>query len=261
MEKAYHATDGISVLPSYFPVPALGFIPVNAFLIEAKAPVLVDAGLHADSDAFLDALRSVIDPRQLRWIWLTHTDQDHVGSLRRLLDEAPRAKVVTSFLGAGKLALVAPLPPERMHFLNPGQCIDLGDRTLTAVKPPVYDAPETTGLYDSKSGAFFSSDCFGAVVAGPVQDAADIPADELTQRQSLWATIDAPWLQHATESWFAAALDGVRRLSPKAILSSHLPPAVGMTERVLSALAAARRAPPFVGPDQAAFEHMLAEAA
>lgn len=259
MERSYQASDAVSVLPSYVSVPGLGLIPVNAYLIKAKAPVLVDAGLHADTSEFVEALRALIDPRDLRWIWLTHTDQDHVGSLCRLLDEAPRAKVVTTFLGLGKLSLVAPIPPERLHLLNPGQSIDVGDRTLTAVAPPAYDAPETTGLYDNESGAFFSSDCFGAVLATPAQDAADIAPETLSERQTLWATIDAPWLQHVSEAWLASALDRVRTMAPKAVLSSHLPPAFGMTERLLDALAAARSAPPFIGPDQVVFESMQAK--
>jgi hypothetical protein len=47
-------------------------------------------------------------------------------------------------------------------------------------------------------------------------------------------------------------------MAPKVIMSSHLPPACGMTDRFLDTLAAVRTAEPFVGPDQAAFEAMLA---
>jgi flavorubredoxin len=258
MEKPYHVTGAVSALPSYVPIPGLGLLPVNAYVLKSAAPVLIDTGLHADSDEFVEALRAVIDPHDLRWIWLTHVDQDHVGSLRRLLDEAPRAKVVTNFLGVGKLGLVAPIPPERLYLLNPGQSIDAGDRSLTAVTPPVYDAPETMGVYDEKSGVFFSSDCFGAVLEAPAQDAAAVEFQALRQGQTLWATIDAPWLAHTSERWFAGALNEVRRMSPRAILSSHLPPAFGTAEPFLAALAEARSAVPFVGPDQAALEAMLA---
>jgi flavorubredoxin len=255
--KPMYVTDTVSALPSYVPIPGLGVLPVNAYVLQSTAPVLVDTGLHADSDEFMEALRGVVDPRELRWIWITHTDQDHVGSLRRLLDEAPRAKVVTSFLGVGKLALVAPIPPERLYLLNPGQSIDAGDRKLTAVAPPAYDAPETVGLFDERSRILFSSDCFGAVLEEPAEDAASIPPQSLRERQVLWATIDAPWLRHTSENWQRGALNDLRRMVPEAILSSHLPPAFGMTEALIAALVAARTAPPFVGPDQSAFEAML----
>jgi flavorubredoxin len=255
--KPLHITRTISALTSYVPIPGLGVLPVNAYVVKSTAPVLIDTGLHADVDEFLEALRAVIDPPDLRWIWLTHIDQDHVGGLRRLLEEAPRAKVVTSFMGLGKLGLVAPIPPERIYLLNPGHSIDAGDRTLSAVAPPVYDAPETVGVYDEKSRIFFSSDCFGAILDAPVEDAAVLAPDSLRERQILWATIDAPWLQHTSERWVASALNEVRRMAPKAILSSHLPPAFDLTEPFVDALMAARSAAPFVGPDQSAFEAML----
>jgi flavorubredoxin len=36
-------------------------------------------------------LRSVINPMDLRWLWLTHPDQDHLGSLRSLMAEVPHS--------------------------------------------------------------------------------------------------------------------------------------------------------------------------
>jgi hypothetical protein len=50
-------------------------------------------------------------------------------------------------------------------------------------------------------------------------------------------------------------------MAPTAIFSSHLPPAVGMNDALLDALAAARSAPAFVGPDQAAMAGAVAELA
>jgi flavorubredoxin len=208
----------------------------------------------------MDLLRSVIDLRDLKWIWITHTDQDHIGSLHRLLNEAPQLRVITTFLGMGKMGLFAPLPPERVYLLNPGQSLDVGDRRLTAVKPPTFDAPETTGLYDDKSGAFFSSDCFGAVLPGlEAEDAADIDRKELIEGQTLWATVDAPWLCNVDEASFARALNEVREMAPRIVLSNHLPPAREMTEQLLATLAGARTRAPFVGPAQEDFQAMLAQ--
>lgn len=73
------------------PLPGLGLLPVNAYLIHARQPVLVDTGLAALGDDFLHSLRGLIDPAALRWIWITHCDADHIGNLRSVLDQAPRA--------------------------------------------------------------------------------------------------------------------------------------------------------------------------
>ena len=45
MEKPHQAAPDTVVLPTFHPVPGLGVLPVNAFVIKAKEPVLVDTGL------------------------------------------------------------------------------------------------------------------------------------------------------------------------------------------------------------------------
>jgi flavorubredoxin len=259
MVTSYRAAPDIEVLTSNFPIPGFGFVPINAFVIRGPEPILVDTGSVVDGPEFLAALRKVIDPAEIRWLWLTHTDFDHIGSLNRLLEENPRIRVITTFLGVGILSLtVAPLPMDRVNFLNPGEKITLGGRTLTAFKPPAFDNPSTTGFHDEKSGILFSSDCFGALLQAVPQSAADLSEQEMRDAQVAWATIDAPWLHKVDRGAFARELDAIRRMAPKMILSSHLPPApANLTERMLGSLAAAPEAQPFVGLDQAALEQML----
>ena len=261
MFEPYRAAPEIDVLPSYFPIPGLGILPINAFVLRAAEPVLVDTGQALLSDEFMTQLASVIDPEELRWLWLTHDDQDHIGSLFRLLDEVPHLRVITTFLAVGKLSLYRPLPPDRIYLLNPGQSLSVGDRTLTAFRPPTYDSPETTGFYDPKSGACFSADCFGALMSEPVEDAAEIDPGALRKGMITWTTVDSPWLHIADIARFKDTLDRVSEMSPKVVLSSHLPAARGMTETLLEYLAAVPATTPFIGPDQPAFEAMLAKMA
>lgn len=258
--NTYQAAPDVDVVTSTATVSGFGNLAINAFVIHADEPVLVDTGAVRESDDFMAALRSVIDPADLRWIWLTHTDFDHIGSLHRLLDENERLRVITSFLGVGIMSLAAPLPMDRVHLVNPGQTVDVGDRTLTAVRPPAFDSPITTGLKDERSGIFFSSDCFGALLEEVPEFAEDVSDDTLRQGQVFWATVDSSWLHQVDRSAFASELDRIRALEPTMVLSSHLPAARGSsTERLLGALAAVPDAPAFVGPDQVALEQMLIE--
>jgi glyoxylase-like metal-dependent hydrolase (beta-lactamase superfamily II) len=229
----------------------------------AAQPVLVDTGMAPSREAFLAALGEVVDPADLRWIWLTHPDRDHTGSLYELLELAPQARLVTTFLGAGILSIERPVPPERMYLLNPGQSLDVGDRTLTAFRPPVFDSPATTGFVDDKTGTVYSSDCFGAPVATPelaaAADVTAVPASDLAAGQLLWTAVDSPWVHGVDRAAFARALEPLRALDPPMVLSTHLPPALGRAREFLDRLATAPDADPFVGPDQAAIEAMFAE--
>ena len=262
MERQYtvvphSVSSDTEALLSFYPLPGFGMIPVNAFLIRAAEPVLVDTGILSESEAFMEGLESVIDIEDIRWVWLTHTDPDHIGSLSRILRQAPEARVVTTFLGMGKMILSG-LPPDRAYLINPGQSLDVGDRELRAFRPPTFDAPESTGFFDTKAETLFSVDSFGAAVNGPVQNAADISAEDLREGLIAWTSLDVPWLNQVPAERFNQALNTVRDFRPRMILSSHLPPAEGMMDVLIDNVLAAREVPPFVGPDQAEMMKMMA---
>ncbi len=259
MFAAEAVTADTDLLPAYVPLPGLGLVPTNAFLIRAAEPVLVDAGVVAVADDFMRVLRSRIAVEDIRWLWLTHTDADHIGAVDAVLAEAPQAKVVTTYLGLGKMGLRRALPPERIYLLNPGQALDVGDRQLVAIRPPTFDAPETTALFDSRTKTLFSADSFGALLPSTYAEARAIPEKQLKDGVISWATIDAPWLPLVAADAFGATLKAVSDLAPASVLSSHLPPASGeLLAALLGYLDAARLAPRFVGPDQAALMQSMA---
>ncbi|MDQ1687100.1 MAG: hypothetical protein QOK42_75 [Frankiaceae bacterium] len=241
-------------------IPGLGFLPVNSFLVHAEQPMLIDTGLPTSREAFLEQLWSAIDPSDLRWIYLTHPDRDHTGSLAEVMAAAPQAKLVTTFMGYGIVGIDFPITPDRIYLLNPGQSLDLGDRTLTCFRPPVFDSPATTGLHDASTGTCFTSDCFGAPMATGdlIEDIADLPADDVLAAQRLWVTVDSPWVAHVDRARFHDTLQPLRAFDPTTVLSTHLPPARDAMPQLLDMLAGSPDADPFVGPDQAALEAMLA---
>jgi hypothetical protein len=257
----YRAHSDISVLADYLEVPGLGFLAVNAFVIHAEHPVVVDTGLGLPDRDFLADLAAVIDPADVAWVWLTHPDRDHTGGLFALLDAAPRARVVTTFVGAGIMSAEHPLPISRIYLLNPGQSLDVGDRRLTGFRPPLFDNPATVGVLDASSGVCLSSDCFGAPLPtaelASAHDAAAASPDDLRAAQLVWASADSPWVHSVDPAKFAASFQPLRDFSPSAILSTHLPPVTGDAAALMATLLDAPQGSPFTGPDQAALEAML----
>ncbi len=259
MDKPYHVMPDIVVLPSHFPVPGAGFLPVNAFLIKAKEPVLVDTGMGIDSEEFMKALESVIDTRDLRWVWLTHDDADHTGSIQKVLEAAPDARLAANSLAVLRMSSAWQVPMERVYWLNPGDSITAGDRKLIAVRPPLFDNPTTIGIWDSRSEAFFSADCFGAIIPSPVQTVDDVGEEILAQGMINWASTDNPWVHMVDLGAFRQALERISKLAPKMILSAHLPPARERTGQFLDMLATVPSSTPVVAPNQQALEQLLAQ--
>ena len=237
----------------------MGTLPINAYVLLAEQPVLVDTGVAVDRADFLAALSSIVDPSALRWVWLTHDDADHTGNIEAVMELAPDATLVTPAFAALRMATWWPVPLNRVHAIRPGDELDVGDRRLRALQPPLFDNPLSTGFVDGKTGALFSVDAFGALLPEATENLDEVPPEALAGGMAGWATSDSPWSHLVDRERYRGVLDGVRRLEPSHIFSSHLPAASGMSlERFLGILKAVPDAEPFVGPSFEEFGHLVA---
>jgi glyoxylase-like metal-dependent hydrolase (beta-lactamase superfamily II) len=257
MQEPYQASPDVYVLPTHLALPGVGNIPINAFVLLAEEPLLIDAGLGIDGPEFLAAVDSIVPLRELRWIWLTHDDADHIGSLQRVMELAPQARLATHGQGALRMSTWWPVPLHRVHAISTEDRLHVGDRNLLAIRPPVFDNPTSTGIFDESTGALFSVDSFGAILPELTQDAADIPREDLTNGMVAWATFDVPWIHLVDQDRFERVLDAVRALQPSRVLSSHLPSATGSIEAFLKVLRSLRDAEPYVAPGKEAFDEMI----
>ncbi len=258
MDRPYQAADDVHVFPANLPLPGVGVLPINAFLLMAEEPVLIDTGIGVEGDDFIAAVSSVVDPQTLKWVWLTHDDADHTGSIRRIMELAPNARLVTHAFSALRMGTWWPVPMDRVHAIRFGDEIDVGDRTLSAVAPPLYDNPTSTGVLDASTGALFSVDAFGAILPEPTQDASEVPPEALAGGMLGWAISDSPWAHVVDRERFSEVLDRVRRLQPRRIFSSLLPAAKGTSlEDFLRVLETVPDAEPFMPPDSEQFAQMI----
>jgi hypothetical protein len=86
-----------------------------------------------------------------------------------------------------------------------------------------------------------------------------VPPEALAGGMAGWATSDSPWSHLVDRERFHNVLEGIRKLEPSHIFSSHLPAASGMSlDRFLGILEAVPDAEPFVGPNVEEFGHLVA---
>ena len=259
MDAPYQGSSDVYVFPANLSLPGVGVLPVNAYLLMAEEPVLIDTGIGIDTEDFLSAVSSFLPLEQLKWVWLTHDDADHTGSIQRVMELAPNATLVTHAMSALRMSTWWPVPLERVHAIRFGDEIHVGDRTLTAIAPPLFDNPMSTGALDQSTGALFTVDAFGAILPEATQDAADVPPDALAGGMVGWATTDSPWAHVTDRAKFSEVLDRVRQIRPTRIFSSHLPAASGTsTEDFLRLLETVPDAEPFMPPDAEQFAQMIA---
>ena len=262
MLKPCRAAPDTWVLPAYLPVP--GTRPHHRQLVFDRESRTDSRrhGMPVVRQEFQETLWSLIEPKDLRWVFLTHDDGDHVGSLIEVLGAATNARLVTQFIGYARLETSFHMRPERMYLANPGQQVDLGDRTLGVLRPPVFDSPATSALFDGKSGVLFSADSFGAFIPELGEDVLDISPAAYSEGFEVFNRGNHPFSAWADKAKIDAVLAEIESLQPNVIASCHSPMARGNRIaphlRQLSGLISME---PPLGPDQTAFEAILASMA
>jgi flavorubredoxin len=250
------------ILPHVFEAPPAGLVNANSMIIAGKEPVIIDTCPAAVRDAWLEQAWSIVDPQAVRWIFISHDDGDHVGNLEQVIEACPQAKIVTGWFQTGRLLLDhgKELPMPRCMWVNDRDSFEAGDRTLLAVRPPVFDSPTTRGLFDPTTGVYWGSDAFGLFVQEPVQDTADVPESMRWESFQRVGTMMAPWLQWVDPRKYNAHVDSIERLGVEAIATCHGPGFRGsLVNEALRRVRELPLLPPFADPDQAALEGVLAE--
>jgi hypothetical protein len=196
------------LIPTLGADPAGGYVGAHSVVINGREPVIVDTSVLFGRDAWLQNVFSVLEPEDVRWIFLSHDDHDHLGNLDAVLDLCPHATLLANYAMVGRLAGDIELPLERMRWLNVGESIDLGDRQLVMVRPPMFDSPATRGFLDTRTGMLWAVDSFGSEFPGAVYDADDIPADVYDPSFVMLNSLNTPWLEWSHECGEVAYLDG-----------------------------------------------------
>ena len=259
MEAPYRVAGDVHVLPSSQAAPGFGVLPVNAYLIRDARPVLIDTGLATEREEFLGTLWSQVEPDQLAWVFLTHDDRDHAGSLRQVLEAAPQARLVVNYMALGKLMEEWSPPLDRVVVVNAGERFSTGARDLVVLQPPLYDSPGTLGLYDSDADVAFTVDAFGTYLPELVHELDQVSDEDLRNGLADFNRVNHPWVSLVDQTKFEQALSELGRMDPTFVLSSHGVLARGRTSELLQAMIEVSAMDPLVPPDQAAFESLKEE--
>ena len=133
----------------------------NSYFINAEKKTIVDLAKEKFSETYLEKLRAVTDPKEIDYIIVNHTEPDHSGSLRILLDLAPSATVVGSGNAIRYLEDIVNVPFKSM-VVKHGDTLDLGNKTLSFVSAPNLHWPDSMYTLLEEEKVLFTCDSFGA---------------------------------------------------------------------------------------------------
>jgi len=152
----------------------------NSFIIRGEKTALVDTSHEKFRQLYLETLTGAINPAEIDYLIITHTEPDHSGLVRDVLALAPQATVVGSKVAIQFLEDLVHQPFERRIVKN-GDRLDLGKgHELEFVIAPNLHWPDTIFTYDHKTQTLFTCDAFGLHYCNDLvfdEDLAAIEAD------------------------------------------------------------------------------------
>jgi flavorubredoxin len=136
----------------------------NSYLIIDEKITLIDNVKHYLFDEQLTRISQIIDPAKIDYIVQNHIEMDHSGSLPKLMEMCPKAKVIASPKGVEGLPM---LFQKKWNFLavKSGDFLDLGKRKLHFVQTPMVHWPDNMVSYCPQEKIIFSNDAFGQHIA------------------------------------------------------------------------------------------------
>jgi flavorubredoxin len=240
------------LVPTLVGDPSGGFIGGHSLVIRGEEPMIVDTSVSLLRASWLDKVFSIVEPTDVRWVFVSHDDHDHVGNLEAVLDLCPNATVVASHSITTRLAGDLPLPPARTRWLDVGESINVGSHVLTAVRPPLFDSPATRGLYDATTQLLWAVDSFMALVPDEIYDRADVPDNLYEESFAIHNSWNTPWLQWVDRRRFERHLATTATLELDLVASAHGPllwgPEIARAYEGIRSLVGARPAPPPTQP-------------
>lgn len=133
----------------------------NSFLIRGEKIALVDTSHAKFHDLYLDELTSIIDPQQIDYLIVSHTEPDHSGLIKDILQINPNITVYAAKVAHQFLAEMVHQPYNKVQVKS-GDKLDLGNgHELEFCTAPNLHWPDTIFTYDHQTQHLFTCDAFG----------------------------------------------------------------------------------------------------
>jgi len=189
----------------------------NSYLVQgSKGCALIETVKARFYDSYLATIKTLVDPAQIDYIVMNHTEPDHSGSLGKILAEAQSAKVVSSKNGVPFVQGILNRDID-VQVVQDGDSIDLGGVTLQFIQAPFLHWPDTMFTFIPEHGILFPCDFLGSHFSDE-RMFDDLVDDFGHSRSYYFDHIIRPFKEFAVK-----ALDRIKDLPIRMIAPSHGP--------------------------------------
>lgn len=189
----------------------------NSYLIKAsEKTVLIDTTYPPKADEYIEKLENAsID--KIDFIVANHGEQDHSGTLPKLVKKYPEAKILTNSKCKEIIQSMLHIEDEKFQTVADDEEISLGDKTLKFIYAPWVHWPDTMFTYIPEDKIIFTCDFLGSHL--PFENLyADESCEVLSAAKRYYAEIMMPFRTHCKKY-----VQMLKNMDIDMILTSHGP--------------------------------------
>lgn len=132
----------------------------NSYFINAEKKAIVETTKEKFWDVYRNKIKNVVNPEEIEYIILDHTEPDHSGNVKNLLNIAPNATIVGTKNAIRYLKDLVDVEFQSMTVKD-GDTLDLGNKTLEFFNASNLHWPDTMFTYLKEDKLLFTCDAFG----------------------------------------------------------------------------------------------------
>ncbi len=190
----------------------------NSYLvIGSEKTALIETAKVQFKDEFFDRIKKHVDIKDIDYLIMNHTEPDHSGSIKYIIDENPEIEIYASAPALMNLKEILNIPFKGKRVIN-NMSLSLGDKTLDFYIQPNLHWPDTMFTHIKESEILFTCDFFGAHFSTDIIKVNDLPDLEKYEK-ALKDYFDA--IMHPFLPYVRKGLDKVKQLKPKFVAVSH----------------------------------------
>lgn len=133
----------------------------NSFIIQGEKTALIDTSHRKFESLYLEKIKELIDLSTLDYLIISHTEPDHSGLVKNILQLAPNVTVIGAKIAIKFLESMVH-QSFKYRMVKSGDTLDLGNgHELEFLSAPNLHWPDTIFTFDRKTNTLFTCDAFG----------------------------------------------------------------------------------------------------
>lgn len=188
----------------------------NSYLLKTGKPTVIDTVDMEFGREYAECLAGLIDPLDIEYIVINHTEPDHSGGLAALAGKATNATIVCTDIAVPELQEMYKLHHREFLAVKDGDTLDIGGKTLLFKETPYLHTAETMITYCIEDQILYPCDIFSTHVAVNELFSDESGFDITEDFKGYYAAII-----HPHRRYVKALLDAVEHLDIRMIAPSH----------------------------------------